>query len=296
MSRVIVVGSVNTDLIVKVPRLPGPGETVIGGTFHRAQGGKGANQAAAAARLGAATWLVAAVGNDAFGREALADLEAIGVDLSYVQTGDEPTGVAQIIVDGRGENLIAVASGANAELSVEWVADAIAALARDGAVVLANLEVPDDAVAKAAKAAHGGGCIFVLNPAPARALPADLLARCDVLTPNEHEVGELGYGTIGELLTEGAQAIVVTKGARGADLHRPGLAVVHQEAFPVDVVDTTGAGDAFSATLAWALAKGRGLEQAVRLGAAGAALATRGLGARASLAHGAELERLASGP
>ncbi len=292
---VVVVGSVNTDLVVRIRRLPGPGETVIGGTFHRAQGGKGANQAAAAARLGARTWLVGCVGDDAFGREAREDLARAGVDVSHLLIGERPTGVALIMVDDRGENLIAVASGANTQLTPERVVEALGAIAEEEAVVLTNLEVSDEAVAAAAEAAAERGHAFVLNPAPARRLPPELLARCDLLTPNEHEVGDLGFASVDELLSAGARVVVVTRSAEGADLYRPGRPVHHQDAFAVEAVDTTGAGDAFSATVAWALAEGRSLEEAVRLAAAGAALATRALGARASLASRDEIEGMLAG-
>ena len=296
----VVVGSVNADLVVRVPRLPAPGETVIGGTFTRGQGGKGANQAAAAARLGARTWLVGLVGDDDLGAAARADLAAFGVDLTHLGTGSLPTGVAEIVVDEAGENLIAVASGANAEVTGEAVAAAVEAVAAavgavaERAVVLANLEVPDTAVRAAAEAAKERGFAFVLNPAPARPLAAEVLARCDVITPNEVEVVGLGAGRPDELLAAGCAAVVVTRGALGAEIHRPGSSPVSVPAFPVEVVDTTGAGDAFSAGLAWALASGRDLEAAVRLASAAGALATRGLGARSALPTAAEVLRLSA--
>src|SRR6266704_950556 len=255
MGRVVVVGSVNLDLVVQVERIPRPGETVTRGRFTRAFGGKGANQAAGAARLGAQTALVAMVGDDEFGREALADLRAFGVDTSSVGVGAEPTGVAQIMVDRAGENVIAVAPGANTELTGEWVERALADLAPRGTVLLAGLEVPDQAVRAAARHAAEYGCTFVLNPAPAR-------------------------------------AVVVSRGGQGADLFRIGKRSVHQRAFRVDVVDTTGAGDALNAGLAWALSDGRPLEEALRLAAAAGALATRAMGARASLATRDEAEHL----
>ena len=290
---VIVVGSINADLVFSMPRLPRPGETVTGATLSRAQGGKGANQAAAAARLGALTWLIGCVGDDDAGAEAVAGLGAFGVECSYVRVGREPTGVAAIMVDGRGENMIAVAPGANAEPDAVWVAEALRAIAVPGAVVLANLEMSVRAAAAAGGAARDLGCRFVLNPAPARPLDEALLRLCDVLTPNQHEVTGLGAGRPEELLERGAAAVVVTLGGQGADLYRPGRPAFRQAAFPVVAVDSTGAGDAFSATLAWALASGRELEDAVRLAAAAGGLATRGLGARATLATAAEVGELA---
>jgi ribokinase len=280
-------------MVVRVDLLPRPGQTVIGGQFTRAFGGKGANAAAAAAALGARTWMVGMVGDDDLGAAIRGDLAGRGVDTSFLRTCPAPTGVALILVDEPGENLIAVASGANAELSGDDVWNALADLDVKGAVVLSNLEVGEDPVEAAAESSERRDWRFVLNPAPARRVPTKVLALADVLTPNEHEIGELGPASPEELLEAGAGAVVVTRGAAGADLYRAGRALFHQDAFPVEVVDTTGAGDAFSATLAWALAEGHLMEESVRLAAAGGALATRAVGARASLADRIELERLA---
>ena len=293
MSAIFVVGSINTDLIVHVPRLPAPGETVIGGTFRRTQGGKGANQAVAAARLGARAVMVGMAGNDSFGDEAVAELRSAGVDCSRVGTGMQPTGVAVVVVDEAGENLIAVASGANEELSAESVTAALRPTVVAGDVVIANLEVPDSAVLAAASEARAAAAAFILNPAPARPLPRELVAACAVVTPNEHEVGAMGFATVEDLLTAGAAAVVVTLGARGADLHRRAAPPLHQDAFAVDVADTVGAGDAFSAALAWALANDRTIEDAVRLAAAAGALSTRAAGARTGLPSADEVTALA---
>ncbi|MDP9343870.1 MAG: ribokinase [Actinomycetota bacterium] len=292
MGRVVVVGSVNVDLVVQVERIPRAGETVTRGRFTRAFGGKGANQAAGAARLGAETALVGMVGDDDFGREALEDLRSFGVDTSRVGVGTEPTGVAQIMVDGAGENIIAVASGANTELTGERVERALADLAPRGTIILAGLEVPDQAVRAAARHASEYGCPFILNPAPARDLTADVIGWTDVITPNELEAVSLG--SVDRLLQQGARAVVVSRGAQGADLFRIGKPSVHQQPFRVEVVDTTGAGDALNAGLAWALAEGRPLEEALRLAAAAGALATRAVGARSSLATRQEIQLLAS--
>jgi ribokinase len=292
-ATVIVVGSVNVDLTTRVRSLPRPGETVIGGTFAQAPGGKGGNQAAAAARLGARTWLVALVGGDDFGDAARRDLVTAGVDVSEVGTARAHTGIAEILVDEDGENMIAVASGANEEMTGPRVEEALARIGGRGAVVLSNLEIPDTAVTAAARWARANDCVFVLNPAPARRVAAELLELCAVLTPNEHEARALGQGSAGGLLERGARAVVVTKGATGADLLRPGAPVHHQPAFPVEVVDTTGAGDAFSAALSWSLAEGNAIEDAVRHAAAAGALATRAAGARAGFAEPAEVEALA---
>jgi ribokinase len=277
---VVVVGSINADLVVRLPRLPGPGETVLEGTFHRGGGGKGANQAAAAAGLGARAVLVGNVGPDDLGAGARADLEAAGVDVSFVGVGTEATGVALILVDAGGENLIGVASGANMQLTTERVTEAVGSVAGGPAVVLAGLEVPDVAVLAAARAARKRGFPFVLNPAPASPVPKEVVALCDVLTPNRTEIGDLGFGSPEDLLAAGARAVVVTLGADGVEVHRPGRAPAAVPAFPVDVVDTTGAGDAFSGAMAWALARGTSLDDAVVLACAAAALSTTALGAR----------------
>jgi ribokinase len=292
-ANVVVVGSVNVDMVFRVPSLPDPGETVTGGTFSRGPGGKGANAAVAAARLGARTWFAGLVGHDELGHQAREELEAAGVDVSLVGERPSPTGVAGIVVDDAGRNLIAVASGANADVDGVFVRDALAYIDAPEAVVLANLEVPDDAMAAAAEVAETKGWPFILNPAPARPVEAGTLARCSLLVPNEGEARTLG--SVADLLEAGVGAVVATRGADGADLHRPGSPAHHQPAFRVNVADTTGAGDAFCGAMAWALSEGLGLEEAVRLGAAAGALACRGVGARAGLPDRAELEALAGG-
>jgi ribokinase len=192
-------------------------------------------------------------------------------------------------VDGDGRNLIAVASGANHDLTGSEVTERLSDLSAENAVLLANLEIPDQAIAAAAEQASVRGWTFVLNPAPARSLPQDLLARCDVLTPNEAEADALG--SVDALLRLGVGAVVVTLGADGARVHRADGRTVHQPSIAVDVIDTTGAGDAFNGALAWSLASGDDLEDAVRWATAAGALACRALGARASLPDRAELER-----
>jgi ribokinase len=286
---VVVVGSVNMDLVVQIPTLPRRGETVAGGTFTRALGGKGANQAAAAAKLGARVWLVGLTGSDEFGREAREDLEAYGVDIAALSYSSRPTGVASILVDGSGQNMIAVASGANHDLTGSAVFDRLGGLPIENAVLLANLEVPAEAISAAAEIARRRGWRFVLNPAPARPLSPSLLALCQVLTPNEAEADALG--SVDSLLSQGVGAVVLTLGADGTRVYRSDGSTVHQRSMPVEVVDTTGAGDAFNGALAWSLASGHGLEEAVRWATAAGALACRELGARGSLPDLKELER-----
>jgi ribokinase len=282
---VYVVGSVNVDLmVVRLASLPRAGETVSGGTFERHGGGKSANQAVAAARQGAAVRMIAAVGDDDLGEEAVALLEAEGIDVSAVQRlASTPTGVALIAVDEAGENQIAVASGANAELGAEAVERALASAAAGG-VVLLGLEVPDAPVLAGARAAREAGLGVVLNPAPARALPDELLALSPLLTPNRDEAralsGEDDAEAAARTLAERTGApVVVTVGADGA-LLADGGAVERIPAPQVDVVDTTGAGDAFNGALASALAGGASLADAVRSAVAVAGESVRAPGAR----------------
>ena len=281
---VYVIGSVNVDLVVRAESLPGPGETVTGGTFERHGGGKSANQAVAAARQGAAVRMVGAVGDDELGEEAVAQLEAEGIDVSAVQRlTTAPTGVALIAVDAAGENQIAVASGANADLSPAAVEAALAGAAAGG-VALIGLEVPDAAVLAGARAARAAGLEVVLNPAPARPLPDELLALSPVLTPNGGEAaalaGEDDPEAAARALSErSGAAVVVTVGADGALLVEDG-AVERIPAPRVEAVDTTGAGDAFNGALAAALAGGAALADAVRAAVAVAAESVRKPGAR----------------
>ena len=285
---VVVVGSVNVDLVVRIDRLPETGETVTGGTFHRVPGGKGGNAAAAAARLGVRTAFVGMVGPDDLGEEARRDLAGAGVEVGPLGTAAAaPTGVAAILVDGEGRNVIAVAPGANAELSAADVGDALSAIEADRAVVVANLEIPDEAVLAAAEGAAERAWPFVLNPAPARPLPPGLLERCAVVVANEIEAEALG------LSGSAPGAVVITRGEDGAELHRTGEPVLRQAGFEVEVADTTGAGDAFVAAMAWSMLEGIPLERGVRLACAAGALACRALGARAGLADRAEVEALA---
>jgi ribokinase len=270
--RLVVVGSAHVDLVWHGERLPAPGETVTDGEFVQVLGGKGANQAAAAAALGAEVHFVGCVGDDAHGRMARADLEARGVECSELATtSDAPTGVAVITVDARGENSIAVAPGANRLVGPEVAARVI----RAGDVVLCSLEVPVEAAEAAVAAALACDATVIVNPAPPRSACAGA-----ILTPNEHECERLG-GV--DRLLAGAPAVIVTRGAAGAVLHRAGRAPLEQAAFGVDAVDTTGAGDAFNGALAWAIGAGEALENALRLACAAGALSTRAVGARTAL-------------
>ena len=288
---VIVVGSVNVDLTFRVQHIPSPGETVTGGVLERTFGGKGANQAAAAARLGARTWLIGMTGDDEAGKASRADLRRFGVTVDdTLGLSGSPTGTAAILLDEKGGNAIAVASGANHDLTGSFVTDAIERLDAGPAVVVANLEVPDEAVTAAAEISRRKGWAFILNPAPARQMSPDVYSTATAITPNQGELELLGSPA--ELLETGVGNVIVTLGGAGADLHRRGGPVVHMEGFPTEVVDTTGAGDAFNGALAWALAVGHTIEDSVRLATGAGAIACRSLGARASLPTAEHLLRL----
>jgi ribokinase len=281
---VLVIGSINADLVVTLDRLPEPGETVTGGRFARHGGGKGANQAVAAARAGARVRFVGAVGDDDLGAAAIAELAADGVDVGAIARLDgEPTGVALIAVDRRGRNQIAVASGANACVDAALVARAIDAgpLGADD-VVLLGFEVPDEAVVAGARAAAEAGATPILNPAPARDLPDGLPGV--LLTPNGLEAaaltGETDPADAARALARRTNApVIVTVGADGA-LLAGGDGIVPIPAPQVDVVDTTGAGDAFNGVLAAGLAAGDALEDAARAAVEAASASVRRAGAR----------------
>jgi ribokinase len=232
------------------------------------------------------------VGDDEMGRAALTTLADEGVNVDAVGTGERHTGVAEILIDSRGENLIAVASGANDELDPAVVKEALQGVRVSDAVVTSVLEVPVEAILAAASVTKDRGWTFILNPAPAMPLTSDLVSMCDVLTPNEHEVTKLGWDSPEDLLGAGAGSVIVTRGSQGAELFRRTSPVHHQPAFQVDVTDTTGAGDTFTGSLAWALASGSDLPVAVRTAAACAGLATRGKGARTSMPTQPELRAL----
>lgn len=279
--RVVVVGSVNVDLVVALERLPAPGETVSGGSFRRHGGGKGANQAVAAARAGAQVAIVGCVGDDADGAAALAELAAAGVDVAHVsRSAAEHTGVAVIAVDRDGRNQIAVAPGANR------LVGPFPPAVLDGppGAVLLSFEAPDPVLAEAAACARARGWMVVCNPAPARPLPPGLAAAQPLLVPNEHEAALLGGSDDPEAAARalaGATGapVVVTLGAAGA-LVLDGERAERVPAPAVDAVDTTGAGDALCGTLAAQLAGGAPLGDAVRAAVAAASASTTRPGAR----------------
>ena len=299
--RIVVVGSSNTDMTIRLGRIPRPGETLLGGEFLMAAGGKGANQAVGAARSGGRVSLVARVGADMFGDQALAGLREDRINLAHVYRDRKAaSGVALIFVGERGENSIAVASGANARLSPADVKSARGVIAA-ASVLLLQLEVPLASVQAAALLGARSGAQVILNPAPARALPDSLLRRVSILTPNETEAAMLtgisvrGAGAAARaaerLRARGVPTVIVTLGARGALLaSEDGTRIV--PGFKVRAVDTTAAGDIFNGALAVALAEEQPLLQAVRFASAAAAISVTRRGAQQSAPQRREIDRL----
>jgi len=301
MSRpIVVIGSSNTDMIVQLDRIPAPGETVLGGRFSTAPGGKGANQAVAAARAGGQVVFVARVGADSFGDQAIAGFTADGIDTRYiVRDENAASGVACIFVDRNGQNSIAVASGANMRLRPSDLHAAEGVIA-DAAVVLLQLEIPLETVDVAVDIAAAHGVPVILNPAPAQPLQDDLLRKIAILTPNEIEAGMLtGIRVTDEasakkaalaLCGRGVAMVVVTLGDRGSLLCGRDQ-IISIPAFPVKAVDTTAAGDVFNGALAVCLAEGQSIHDAVRFASAAAAISVTRLGAQPSAPTRPEIER-----
>jgi len=293
--HIVVVGSLNMDLVVRAPRHPQPGETILGGDFRTFPGGKGANQAVAAARLGAAVQMIGRVGADAFGAALLQTLAQDGVDTRHVPRDQEaPTGVALITLNAAGQNTIVVAPGANARLTPQDVVAAEAAFA-SAAVLLLQLECPLPAVAQAIELAKQHGAQVVLNPAPAQPLDAALLAKVDYLLPNQSELALLTglddiRPAVSRLQAIGVRRIVVTLGEEGV-LVAEDASEIHLPAHGVTVVDTTAAGDAFAGAFAVALLEGHSTCQAAAWGNAAGALAVTRAGAQPSLPRRGELEK-----
>jgi ribokinase len=290
---VVVIGSLNVDLVVGTDRLPAPGETVLGGRFAVHYGGKGANQAVAAARAGAGVAMIGAVGADEHGDRSIAALASEGIDVSRIRRVEaEPTGVALIVVGPRGENQIAVAPGANGTLELD---DDDRMLIGEADVILTNHEIPQSAVLDALKAARSGDTLAILNPAPARAIAAEVMALGPILTPNEHElVVAIGNDetapALDELAARHAGPIIVTQGPAGA-LLAEGERRERFAGHPApNVVDTTGAGDAFCGVLAAWLATGAALPDAIRAANAAGALSVGSAGARAGMPSRDDIE------
>ncbi|MBN0048155.1 ribokinase [Streptomyces actuosus] len=294
----LVVGSANADLVIGVERRPGAGETVLGSDLAVHPGGKGANQAVAAARLGADTALLARVGDDVHGRMLLHSLRAAGVDTVGVLVGGAPTGVALITVDPSGDNSIVVSPGANSRLAPEDIR-AAGSLFHASRVVSAQLEIPLETVVEVVRCMAPESRL-VLNPSPPRPLPREVLDACDPLIVNEHEarvvLGDACVSDLPEdwarlLLAKGPRSVVVTLGARGA-LVASAAGVFRVASVEVEAVDTTGAGDAFTAALAWRLGTGADLPEAASYAARVGAAAVTKRGAQESYPTAGEVEAL----
>lgn len=284
MPRVVVIGSANVDLTVRLPRLPKAGETVSGGEFYKCFGGKGANQAVAAMRAGAEVKFLAKLGQDLMGNELRAHLEGLGLPGQYLITQQSaPTGTALILVDLQGRNLIGVAPGANSSLSQQEVISS-AELFQWGELLLCQLEVPLEAVETALELAKKSGMVTMLNPAPVKQLPKETLRLVDVITPNEGEAMALtGWASpeaaARRLWEMGPSKVILTLGERGVMFLRHGEPCF-LPSYKVKAVDTTGCGDAFNGALACALAEGKGLEEALGFAVAAGALAATVKGAQ----------------
>jgi ribokinase len=297
--RIAVVGSINMDLVVRTPRMPLPGETLTGSDFRTISGGKGANQAVAAARMGAQVSLVGCVGADAFGAEMRDRLAADGIDLGYVDIAqDVPTGVAVILVDAGSQNCIVIAAGANAVLTAQSIERAAAAI-EQAQLLICQLETPLPAVQRAIEIARRKGKVVVLNPAPALALDPGLLKQVDYLIPNETEatlltgvaVTDIPSAEVAakQLRAQGAKVVLLTVGAKGV-LVVDGAGTTLLPALPVRAVDSTAAGDTFVGSFAVGLAEGLPLVKAVMLGQCAAAISVTRFGAQTSIPYRAEVD------
>lgn len=297
--RIVVVGSTNTDMVVKTERFPDPGETVLGGEFFMNLGGKGANQAVAAARLGAEVHFITKVGDDVFGQNAIKQLKKENIDASAIAIDpNENSGVALITVDKNGENNIVVASGANAALNFDD-SDVLERTITSDTIVLMQLEIPLSTIEQVCLFAKEKGATIVLNPAPATTLSESILKSVDIITPNQREAEMLsGIAVTDEetaklaaakISSIGPKVVLITMGAQGAYLYTKDVSTFMQ-AYKVTAVDTTAAGDVFNGALVVGLSKGESLPEAMDLACKAAALAVTRIGAQASAPTLAEVE------
>ncbi len=300
MADIVVTGSLNMDFVVQVTRHPRPGETVLGRDFQTIPGGKGANQACAAARLAApeTVAMIGAVGRDSFGVALIKSLEDAGADTRWIQTLDGATGVALITVADKAENSIVVASGANFALAPDGVRQSSAAFT-NSKFALFQLETPLDTVVEAMRLAREAGARIILDPAPAQELPGELLSLVDILTPNETEASALlavdkiedPIRAAQDLRGLGVAAVLIKLGDRGC-FYSDGSTSLSAPPFPIEAVDTTAAGDCFNGALAVALAEGSSMDQALRFANATAALCCTRFGAQSSLPAREDVEQL----
>lgn len=302
-ASIVVVGSANVDLVVTADRLPKPGETLLGHRFQTFSGGKGANQAVAAARAGGRVAMIARVGADANGRRLVGDLSASGVDTSFVGHVEEPSGVALIVTAANGENAIVVAPGANNRLDAAAVDQVMPKLAKV-THVLAQLETPMEGVIRAAVWARDLGAAFVLDPAPAQVLPKALLELTDWITPNEREACTLlgldrkalaPFEAVRALQAMGPRNVILKMSSKGAVVLVGDADPIHVRPSPVTAVDTTAAGDAFNGAFAVALSEGHSPVEAAEFAAAAAAISVTRRGAQASMPMRGEIDAITRG-
>lgn len=298
-NRILVIGSSNTDMTVRSATLPKPGETVLGGDFRMGPGGKGANQAVAARLLGGEVTFVCKLGRDMFGEGASKHYESCGLDTSKILWSDRPSGVALITVDSKAENSIVVASGANADVTVSDI-DSVADIIKSSGILLLQLEIPMDAVVRAAEIAFEAGVQVVLNPAPATSLPAELLKCVSILIPNETEASAISGIDINNLETASAAAerlkgmgvreVIITMGSRGSVVCDGDCTFV--PAVKVNAIDTTAAGDTFCGGVCVALSEGKDLLEAVKFATAASSIAVQRPGAQDSVPNRCEVDKL----
>ena len=298
MNKIIVIGSSNTDMVVRAEHLPRAGESVIGGDFMMAGGGKGANQAVAVARMGHRVLFVAAVGNDIFGNAAIEGYKNFGIDTSLIVRKNEPSGVALIMVDGAGQNSISVALGANNFLSAQDVAPALETI-EAGDIVLLQLEIPMATVDACVATAAAKGARVILNPAPAAIVSNDTLSKLYLITPNQTEaqtltgieVTDIASAELAaqKLVSQGVERVVITMGSQGAYLYEDGKGVL-VPAHKVNAVDTTAAGDVYNGALCAALAEGATLTDALHFAAKASAISVTRAGAQPSIPTRAEVD------
>ncbi|MBR4212947.1 MAG: ribokinase [Bacteroidales bacterium] len=295
--KILVIGSSNTDMTIKSERLPAPGETILGGKFLMGAGGKGANQAVAARRLGGDVTFVCKVGRDIFGDNAIKGYEKEGIDTSHILRSDAPSGVALILVDAKAENSIAVAPGANGDLTPEDIRNLRGVIAEASYLIL-QLEVPVETVLEAARIAHEAGVYVILNPAPACPLPEELFRYLSLITPNQTETALMtGIETdeasldkaVAVLRSKGVQDVIITLGSRGSLVCTGGI----QKFVPackVKAVDTTAAGDTFCGALCVALSEGKSLTVAAAFATKASALAVQKMGAQDSIPYRKDIQ------
>jgi len=299
--KIVVVGSCNTDMVIKADRLPVPGETILGGTFFMNPGGKGANQAVAASRMGGNVTLISKTGNDVFGKQSVMLYTAENIKTDYIFSDPKhPSGVALITVDSQGENCIVVASGANAYLTPSDI-DKASAEIENSDLILMQLEIPIETVEYVAEMASKKGIKVILNPAPARALSDNLLKNLYIIIPNKSEAEILSGIKVTDIESakqaadiisaKGVDIVVITLGSQGA-LIKEYNEFLFVEAFKVDALDTTAAGDTFCGSVCVGLSEGRSILDSVKLAARAAAITVTRMGAQASIPYRSELSSL----